>query len=114
MTGNSGSDTFVFTSFSEAGSDGSRDIITDFQKGVGKIDLSIMDANGSASGNLALHFQEPENALFDRKAGALAWHLEDNGGTSNDKTVIQGDLNGDGRHDFEIELKGLIHLRARV
>ncbi len=33
-------------------------------------------------------------------------------GTANDKTIIEGDVTGDGRADFQIELKGLIGLTA--
>ena len=83
-----------------------RDVISDFQHGVDKIDLSAIDANGSAQGDAAFHFQAQENALFDKKAGALAWHYED------DHTVIQADLNGDGVHDFEIQLQGHVQLGA--
>lgn len=106
MTGGTSSDTFVFKTATETGSGWNRDVITDFQHGVDKIDLSAIDANGSAQGDSAFHFQAQENALFDKKAGALAWHYED------DHTVIQADLNGDGVHDFEIQLNGHVQLGA--
>ncbi|ARQ10012.1 serralysin-like metalloprotease/pectin lyase fold domain-containing protein [Rhizobium etli] len=106
MTGGTSSDTFVFKTATETGSGWNRDVITDFQHGVDKIDLSAIDANGSAQGDAAFHFQAQENALFDKKAGALAWHYED------DHTVIQADLNGDGVHDFEIQLNGHVQLGA--
>jgi len=110
MSGGADADTFIFKTAAEAGSGATRDFITDFQHGVDKIDISAIDANGSAAGNGTFHFQAQENALFDKKAGALAWHYEDHAGSSNDTTVIQGDLNGDGVHDFEIQLQGLVHL----
>ncbi|MBX4941018.1 M10 family metallopeptidase C-terminal domain-containing protein [Rhizobium binae] len=106
MSGGTSSDTFTFKAPTETGSGWNRDVITDFQHGVDKIDLSAIDANGSAQGDAAFHFQAQENALFDKKAGALAWHYED------DHTVIQADLNGDGVHDFEIQLKGHVALGA--
>ena len=112
MTGGADADTFTFKTAAEAGSGATRDFINDFQHGVDKIDLSAIDANGSAAGNGTFHFQAQENALFDKKAGALAWHYDDHAGTASDTTVIQGDLNGDGVHDFEIQLKGLVHLDA--
>ncbi|WP_374840227.1 M10 family metallopeptidase C-terminal domain-containing protein [Mycoplana ramosa] len=112
LTGGSGADVFTFKTAAEAGTNWNRDVITDFQKGQDKIDVSGIDANGSARGDGTFHFQAQENALFDRKAGALAWHLEDKAGTANDRTVIQGDLDGDGRHDFEIQLTGLVNLTA--
>jgi len=112
MTGGISSDTFVFKAPAEAGSGSNRDVITDFQKGVDKIDVSAIDANGSAQGNGTFHFLAQENASFDHKAGALTWHYEDKAGSANDATVIQGDLNGDGVHDFQIQLQGLVHLGA--
>ncbi|PTM97179.1 calcium-binding protein [Mycoplana dimorpha] len=112
LTGGAGADTFAFKSAAEAGSDSSRDVITDFQKGQDKIDLSAIDANGSAKGNGTFHFIAQDNALFDRKPGALAWRTEDRPGTDKDVTIIQGDINGDGRHDFELELQGIVKLSA--
>ncbi|MBB3522951.1 choice-of-anchor Q domain-containing protein [Rhizobium sp. BK456] len=112
MTGGTGEDKFILKAPTETGSGLNRDVITDFQHGIDKIDLSAIDANGSAAGNGTFHFQAQENALFDHKAGALAWHYDDQSGTANDVTVIQADTNGDGVHDFEVQLKGLVHLGA--
>ncbi len=110
MTGGKGADTFVFTKVADTGSAQYRDIITDFQQGQDKIDLSKIDANGSLRGDGTFHFIAQENARFDFKPGALAWHLEHVNGK--DITVIQGDINGDGVHDFEIQLQGGVHLNA--
>ncbi|CAN7341298.1 RTX toxin [Rhizobium leguminosarum] len=112
MSGGTSSDTFTFKTATETGSGWNRDVITDFQHGIDKINLSAIDANGSAQGDAAFHFQAQENALFDKKAGALAWHYQDNAGSDHDITVVQADLNGDGVHDFEIQLQGLVHLGA--
>ncbi|MGR9056163.1 choice-of-anchor Q domain-containing protein [Rhizobium leguminosarum] len=112
MTGGIGEDTFILKAPTETGSGLNRDGITDFQHGVDKIDISAIDANGSAAGNGTFHFQAQENALFDHKAGALAWHYDDHAGSASDVTVIQADMNGDGIHDFEVQLKGLVHLGA--
>ncbi|MBY5413470.1 RTX toxin [Rhizobium leguminosarum] len=112
MSGGTSSDTFTFKAATETGSGWNRDVITDFQHGIDKINLSAIDANGSAQGDAAFHFQAQENALFDKKAGALAWHYQDNAGSDHDITVVQADLNGDGVHDFEIQLQGLVHLGA--
>jgi hypothetical protein len=46
------------------------------------------------------------NQSFTKTAGDLAWRIEA------DKTIIQGDRNGDGIHDFEIQLNGSIQLNA--
>jgi len=108
MTGGISSDTFVFKTAAEAGSGSTRDVITDFQHGVDKIDLLAIDANGSAQGNGAFHFLAQEGASFDHKAGALTWHYEDKA----DATVVQGDLNGDGVQDFQVQLHGHVQLGA--
>lgn len=113
MSGGAGSDRFVFNAVPESGTTpATRDVITDFTHGTDKIDLSVIDANGWASGNTAFKFIAGEDAAFDRSKGALAWHLEDRSGTANDMTIVQGDTNGDGVHDFEIQLNGLVHLTA--
>ncbi|MGC4024849.1 MAG: right-handed parallel beta-helix repeat-containing protein [Mesorhizobium sp.] len=110
LTGGAGKDIFVFDQVAHMGSGNKRDVITDFQKGLDKIDISAIDANGSIAGDGVFHFIAQNNAVFDHKPGAIAWRTEDYKGTSKDVTIIQGDINGDGIHDFEIQLKGLVHL----
>ena len=44
--------------------------------------------------------------MFQHRAGQLAWRTEGN------HTLIQGDTNGDGVHDVELELSGRHHLTA--
>ncbi|WDR06243.1 M10 family metallopeptidase C-terminal domain-containing protein [Devosia rhodophyticola] len=107
MTGGSGSDIFQFKSLSDMGSTSrSRDVIRDFEHGQDKIDLSALDANSTVSGNQEFAFLAQDDQLFNRKAGELAWHTEGR------NTIIQGDINGDGIHDFEIQLRGHIALDA--
>jgi Ca2+-binding RTX toxin-like protein len=111
MTGGVGRDRFDFNSVAEIGSGpGGRDIITDFVRGKDKIDLSSIDANGSSTGDTAFKFIAAEGSAFDRTQGVIAWNFDDSPGTANDFTVVQGDTNGDGVHDFEIQLTGLVHL----
>ncbi|MET3899018.1 Ca2+-binding RTX toxin-like protein [Devosia sp. UYZn731] len=109
MTGNTGNDTFVFGNAAEIGSRaGARDVITDFTQGQDKIDLSAIDANSKLTGNQDFTFIAGNDASFTKTPGELAWHTE----AATGRTVIQGDINGDGVHDFEIELKGLLNLKA--
>lgn len=109
MTGGAGNDIFAFRSAAEIGSKpGARDIITDFTSGQDKIDLSAIDANPNLAGNQNFTFLAAEDASFTKKAGQLAWHYNDAAGV----TIVQGDINGDGKHDFEIELKGKVDLKA--
>ena len=49
---------------------------------------------------------------FSGKAGQLRYYQENLAGTANDKTIIEGDINGDKIVDFQIELTGLKALVA--
>ena len=110
-TGGLGRDRFDFNFLSESGLVyATRDRITDFQHGSDRLDLISLDANGAAAGNNA--FSWKGTASFSRHAGELHAVKINNTGTANDKTIVEGDVNGDGRADFQIELKGLIALTA--
>ncbi len=107
MTGGAGADFFVFKSATDSGSSPpTRDIITDFTRGLDKIDLSAIDANAAASGNQAFKFIAGNDASFTHTAGELAWRTD----AAHNQTIIQGDVNGDGVHDFEIQLTGIVNL----
>ena len=109
LTGGTGNDTFVFGSAADIGTRaGARDVITDLTQGQDKIDLSAIDANSKLAGHQDFTFIAGNDASFTKTAGELAWHTE----AATGRTVIQGDINGDGVHDFEIELKGLLNLKA--
>ena len=109
MTGGTGNDVFMFKAISDMGTNaGTRDIVTDFVKGQDKIDLSAIDANTKLSGDQAFTFLASDNQSFTHKAGELAWRID----AAHNQTIIQGDANGDGVHDFEIQLTGQIHLGA--
>lgn len=108
MTGGADNDHFAFTSPSAAGYGSSRDVITDFTQGEDKIDLSSIDANARWSGDQAFSFVAKDNALFTHHTGEIAWHTD----TAHNQTVVQGDMNGDGVTDFEIQLTGIVHLTA--
>ena len=109
MTGGAGNDVFLFKAVSDMGTKAStRDIITDFTQGQDKIDLSAIDANLKQSGDQAFTFLTGDDQAFSRKAGELAWRIDE----AHNQTIIQGDINGDGVHDFEIALTGQIHLNA--
>ncbi len=49
-------------------------------------------------------------AGFHKTAGELRFQMLNPTGAANDKTIVEGDINGDGRADFQIELTGLIGL----
>jgi VCBS repeat-containing protein len=113
LTGGTGADDFIFTLPGQSGKTATtRDIITDFQVRVDDIDLSAIDANGAAAGNGRFSFVTAKGAAFTGKKGQLVWLQENPAGTARDKTIVMGDINGDGRADFHIELTGLKALTA--
>jgi Ca2+-binding RTX toxin-like protein len=108
MIGGAGADDFDFNVVTEMGKTSStRDIVKDFTHGSDDIDLSTIDANGSASGNAKFAFLVKEGAAFTGVKGQVRWDQQNVSGTANDKTIIEGDINGDGRTDFQIQLTGL-------
>lgn len=105
MTGGTGADSFVFKDISEtAKATAKADIIRDFERGLDRIDLSAIDANAKKTGNQAFHFIGADK--FSGHAGELrAVAVGEN-------THVVGDVNGDGRADFDINLNGLLKLSA--
>ena len=93
-------------SFSPAAGHGLRDIITDFTRGQDRLDLSAIDANNQVGGNQAFTFLG-QGHFHHHLPGELIYRLYDFAGTAHDKTIVYGDVNGDGRADFQIELTGL-------
>ena len=74
------------------------------------IDLSTIDAKSTIHGNQAFKFIG--TAAFHLKAGELHDFKQNLVGTAHDKTIVEGDVNGDGHADFQIELSGLKALTA--
>jgi serralysin len=93
-----------------------RDVVTDFRKttanGFDLIDLSQIDANAGGGGsNDAFVFRATAGAAFTG-AGQIRWFQEDRAGTANDKTIIVGNVDADLTAEFQIELRGLVTLKA--
>jgi hypothetical protein len=80
-------------------------VIKDFGQGRDVIDLS-----GLAETGHDLDFLSAEGASFDGIAGQLRWFQQDRPGAARDTTIVAGDLDGDRRADFQIELSGKISL----
>ena len=113
MTGGAGNDRFAYTSISETGkTDTTRDVITDFVHAADKIDLSAIDANGALAREGVFKFQSAKGAAFTGLAGELHYFQLDSAIAALDKTIIEGDINGDKKADFQIELTGLKSLTA--
>jgi Ca2+-binding RTX toxin-like protein len=95
MTGGDGHDIFRFQALTDSPR-GGRDTILDFGAADGAnhdvIDLSLIDANANIAGDQAFMFIGA--AKFGREAGQLRF----------DGSSLLGDVNGDGKADFEIAL----------
>ena len=107
MTGGIGADRYIYFQLSDSrvGAD-LRDIITDFEAGSDRIEIQRFDADTTQGGNQAFDFIG--GAGFSNTAGELRF-FQSGGGN---RTLIQGDVDGDANADFEIELTGLIALGA--
>jgi len=101
LNGGAGRDTFVFRAIADSRPGaGNRDVIQDFTRGQDRIDLSAIDANAGRGGDQAFKFVG--GAAFSKAAGELRYA----GG------IVRGDVNGDGRADFEIEIANMARLSA--
>ena len=96
LQGDSGADRFDFKSVLDSFAGSRRDVVLDFNRGErDKIDLRDIDANAGQGGNQAFTFIGAGG--FSGAAGELRFQ----------GTIVSGDVNGDGRADFEIEVRGL-------
>lgn len=110
MLGGQGRDRFDFRSVEEIGTgETTRDVIWDFKPTADKINLGAIDANEQFSGNQA--FQLLGFAEFTGKAGELRWVYEQRADLSA-VTLVEGDTDGDGVADFQIELNGRLPMYA--
>ncbi len=110
LSGGPGLDTFVFIALAESKRGLARDVISDFSGLADMIDLSSIDAKKGVPGNQVFKFIGA--AHFHHHRGELHYAKHNAPGTFNDKTIIEGDVNGDGKADFQIELKGLLDFVA--
>lgn len=109
LSGGDGNDTFVFKFAADSGPGAStRDVIADFKPHHDKIDISAIDANAATVHNDAFTFIG--GAVFHHVAGELRVVTLDRAGHSKDIAIAEGDTNGDGYADFQIEFKSAIHL----
>jgi Ca2+-binding RTX toxin-like protein len=103
LRGNDGFDQFKFNATTDTGTtSGTRDIVQDFTQGDDLINLLSIDAKTTAGGNNA--FVWIDTGDFTGVEGQLRYFQ------SGGATVVEGDVNGDGAGDFQIQLTGLYTL----
>lgn len=99
LYGGTEADTFQFRLVSDSKAGATlRDIIAQFETGIDLIDLTRIDANSAVTGNQAFVFIGA--AAFGSVAGQLRLIAGPN-------SLLQGDVNGDGVADFELQLTAL-------
>ncbi|TSD87756.1 hypothetical protein FFK22_015790 [Mycobacterium sp. KBS0706] len=103
LTGGAGADRFTFAALGDSVTGANADRITDFSHAQGdRIDLAAIDARFTVAGDQAFSFIG--TAAFTGVAGQLhTWH--DAG-----RTIVSGDVNGNGTADFNIVLTGTVNL----
>jgi serralysin len=99
LVGDPGADVFVYEALSDSlPGIANRDLINGFENGIDRIDLSAIDANPDLSGNQAFTFIGGA-AFTHGTVGQLRFHTW---GQGNDYGIVEADVNGDGRADFQI------------
>ena len=96
LLGGGGSDIFVYLDTKESQA-GLADVIGDFTQGVDKIDLSVIDAKLSQSGNQAFGFGGLMNTVL---ANSVTWY------ESSGNTIVQIDNTGNNVADMQLVLTG--------
>ena len=106
LSGGAQRDIFDFDALTDSGTTAAtRDLIRDFSHGLDDLDLSTLDAI-AGGGNNAFSFIG--KSAFSHVAGQLHFVLFNPPGSALDHTIVEGDVNGDARADFQIDLNGLI------
>ena len=103
MFGGAGADRYVFRTPFDSTLGPARDVIKDFLIGADKIDLRPIDANVLLAGDQAFNFIG--SGEFTRTASELQAKA------AGPNTLVQGDINGNGRPDFQILVAGHVALQ---
>ncbi|MDB5890829.1 MAG: hemolysin-type calcium-binding repeat family protein [Polaromonas sp.] len=104
LTGGTGADIFDINTTGESPVGTTlRDVVTDFARGIDKIDFSTLDANTGVAGDQAFTFNFTAGAAFSG-AGQLRYRYEGTG--VNEVTLIEGNVNSTLTADFQVALTG--------
>jgi Ca2+-binding RTX toxin-like protein len=100
-----GFDVFFYRSIADSTPDAAgRDLITDFQWPVDRVNLAAIDADTTVAGNQAFTFIGA--SAFSGVAGQLRAYA------SAGLTILAGDVDGDGNADFAVAFSGTVQLSA--
>ena len=103
LFGGTGADYFTFWKATDSGpTRATRDVITDFADGTDFISLDKFDANTTLANDQAFDFIGTDVA-FSHAAGELRARSIATG------EIVEGDVNGDGKADFSIEIVDAAH-----
>lgn len=105
LKGGAGRDTFDFNAASET-ANAAFDVIADFKRGEDKIDVTDIDAKTGKLWFFDQDFTFIGAAAFTKKAGQLHYVKFGTG------VIVEGDVNGDARADFKIEVQKVLALTA--
>ena len=105
LYGGDGKDAFAYLDLGDSTAKKSgQDVVYDFDVAADRIDVKAIDANDDKAGNQKFRFLG--DADFSGKAGELAYDVKGN------HTYVSGDVDGDGKADFTIDLAGKHGLEA--
>lgn len=106
LTGGKGADRFDFNSLADSKTGSNRDVMQDFHRAQhDKIDLAGIDADTHLTGNQAFHFIGRQG--FSSGGGPHVY-----GELRFENGLLEGDVNGDGRADFQIKVAHVTSLVA--
>ncbi|AWB48226.1 hypothetical protein HYN69_06625 [Gemmobacter aquarius] len=107
LRGGAGADTFDFNFASDTGNtSATRDVITDFEKGIDRIDLGTIDASTALRNNNAFVFKGQTSSFGVSADGEIRYTHE------NGNTIIYADTDRDSTPEFQIALTGIFDLSA--